>query len=63
MFYLKPNLYPIYMRLKNLITQYNSDKKDIESKKEKEKEEYENSLKEVQELREDQKKRKTIWQI
>ena len=51
-------MYPIYMRLKNLITQYNSDKKDIESKKEKEKEEYENSLKEVQELREDQKKKK-----
>ena len=58
MFFLRPNLYPLYMKLKNLIYKYNEDKKDIESKKEEETKEYENSLKDVKNLREEQNKMK-----
>ena len=58
MFVLKGTLYPLYMKLKHSINKFHSYEKEIESKKEEQKEEYKNSVKEVQELREGQKKMK-----
>ena len=56
MYSLKASLYYLYMDLKNQVNKMFSYEKEIESKKEKEKEEYENSLKEVEKLREGQNK-------
>lgn len=55
---LNVKLYPLYMNLKNSIIKYKSYEKELESKKEEQKKECENSEKEVERLRENQNKMK-----